>query len=98
MSIVALRLLCLRETVRRDPEAPAEAADLSELELKVLRVRSRKPLTTVREVALALGRLGGHLNRKSDGNPGWITLWRGYQELRLLVEGVLLASKLTEFT
>jgi hypothetical protein len=98
MSIVALRLLRLRETVRRTPEAPAEAADLSELELKVLRVRSGKPLSTVREVALALGRLGGHLNRKSDGNPGWITLWRGWQELRLLVEGALLASKLTEFT
>jgi hypothetical protein len=29
----------------------------------------------VAEVALAVGRLGGRLNRKSDGLPGWITLW-----------------------
>jgi hypothetical protein len=29
----------------------------------------------VAEVALAAGRLGGRLNRKSDGLPGLITLW-----------------------
>jgi len=46
---------------------------------------------TVRDVALAIGRLGGHMNRASDGMPGWITLWRGMRELQLLVEGVRLA-------
>lgn len=97
MSIAALRLIRVRENVRRTPAAPAEASDLSELELKVLRARCGKPLLTVQEVALALGRLGGHLNRKSDGLPGWITLWRGWRELQTLVEGVLLARKLTQF-
>jgi len=43
------------------------------------------------EVALAVGRLGGRLNRKSDGLPGWITLWRGWKILQTLVEGVLIA-------
>jgi hypothetical protein len=95
MSIAALRLIDLRETVRQNPEAPAEAAGLSQLELEVLRARTEKPLLTVGEVALALGRLGGHLNRKSDGLPGWITLWRGWQILQTLVEGVLIARKLT---
>ena len=47
--------------------------------------------------ALALGNLGGHLNRKRDGLPGWITLWRGWLELRPLVEGFLLAHKLKRF-
>ena len=95
MSIAALRLIDLRETVRRNPQAPAEAAGLSQLELEVLRARREKPLLTVGEVALAIGRLGGHLNRKSDGLPGWITLWRGWQILQTLVEGVLIARKLT---
>ena len=27
--------------------------------------------------------------------PGWITLWRGWQILQTLVEGVLIARKLT---
>jgi hypothetical protein len=97
MSIAALRLISVRERVRQTPEAPAETSDLSELELKVLRARSAKSLLTVGDVALAIGRLGGHLNRKSDGLPGWITLWRGWRVLQTLVEGVLLARKLTQF-
>ncbi len=47
--------------------------------------------------ALQIGRLGGHMNRKADGMPGWITLWRGMEKLRLLVEGVRLAHKLKRF-
>jgi hypothetical protein len=97
LSVAALRLIELRETVRQHPDAPAEAAGLSQLELDVLRARTGKPLLTVREVALAIGRLGGHLNRKRDGLPGWITLWRGWQRLQTLVEGVLLARKLTQY-
>jgi hypothetical protein len=96
-SIAALRLIEMRERMRLTPEAPAESSGLSELELEVLRARSGKPLATVAEVALAIGRLGGHLNRKRDGLPGWITLWRGWQVLQTLVEGVLLARKLSKF-
>ena len=35
----------------------------------------------------AIGRLGGHLNRKRDAMPGVRTLWRGLQALSLLVAG-----------
>lgn len=96
MSVTALRLIGLRETVRQKPDAPAEDFILSSLELEVLRARISKPLLTVSDVALAIGRLGGHLNRKGDGMPGWITLWRGWRELQILVEGVLLARKLIQ--
>lgn len=94
MSIVALRLLHLREIVRIVPDAAPEASGLNQLELDVLTEKTGRTLQTVRDVALALGRLGGHLNRKSDGLPGWITLWRGYVTLQILVEGVRLAHKL----
>lgn len=94
-SIAALRLIELRERMRLMPDAPAESSGLSPLEIEVLRVRLNKPIKTVVETALAIGRLGGHLNRKGDGLPGWITLWRGWQELQTLVEGVLIARKLT---
>jgi hypothetical protein len=97
MSVVALRLIDLREQVRRTPERPAEEAWLDPLELEVLRIRTSRQISTVREVALAIGRLGGHLNRKGDGLPGWATLWRGMQMLSMLVEGVRLARKLTHF-
>lgn len=97
MSIVAVRLLELRERLRQAPTAPAGEAGLTEVEVTVLRARSGKALLTVGEVALALGRLGGHLNRKGDGLPGWLTLWRGWQVLQILIDGVLLARKLDQF-
>jgi hypothetical protein len=93
-SVVALRLLDLREKVRLAPDAPAEQAGLDELELAVLRERLNRPLKTIREVALAIGRLGGHMNRKGDGLPGWQTLFRGMTELNALVEGARIAFKL----
>ncbi|WP_390823488.1 IS4 family transposase [Anabaena azotica] len=31
---------------------------------------------------LAIARLGGFLGRKSDGLPGWQTLWRGWLRLQ----------------
>ena len=94
---VAWRLIALREHGRRTPERPAEEAWLDPLELEILRTRTGRKISTVREVALAIGRLGGHLNRTGDGLPGWATLWRGMQTLSVLVEGVRLARKLTHF-
>jgi hypothetical protein len=95
MSIVALRLIDLREAVRIHPDASAEQSGLSGLELEVLRRQLKRPVRTVAEVALAIGRLGGHMNRKGDGLPGWITLWRGMKKLHLLVQGVLLAQDIS---
>lgn len=97
LSVVALRLLHLREVVRLVPAAPAATTGLSQLELDVLAAKTDRGLTTAPEVALALGRLGGHLNRNSDGLPGWITLWRGYVVLQVLVEGVRLTHILKSF-
>ena len=28
------------------------------------------------------------MNRKADGFPGWLTLWRGWQKLESMVAGV----------
>jgi len=69
------------------PDCPAETAGLAPLELEVLRTVNARPVRTVREVVLAIGRLGGHLNRRQDGLPGWQTLWRGMKKLALLVRG-----------
>lgn len=97
MSVVALRLIELRERLRRHPDAEAAQSGLSPLELEVLCQKSGRTLRTVREVALAIGRLGGHLNRTRDGLPGWQTLWHGMNTLHALVEGVLIAYRLKGF-
>lgn len=90
MSVVALRLLDLRERLRVNPTAPAKQAGLSALELQVLERHLNRKLTTVDHVVLAIGRLGGHMNRRSDGAPGLITLWRGMLQLQALVAGARL--------
>jgi transposase-like protein/DDE family transposase len=89
---IAYRLLLLRSEVARGPDQPASSV-LSKDELDVLRARGRTKLPaepTVRDAYLAIAALGGHI--KYSGNPGWLTLARGYETLELLVEGWVLAK------
>jgi hypothetical protein len=84
---IAYRLLLLRSEVARAPDAPASTVFSSD-ELDVLRDRGRLKLPahpTVNDAYLAIAALGGHI--KYSGNPGWLTLARGYEKLELLVEG-----------
>jgi hypothetical protein len=46
---------------------------------------------TIHEFYRELAKLGGFLGRRSDGDPGWITIWRGWEKLRTLVRGAQLA-------
>lgn len=93
MSVVALRLLDLRELGRAAPDAPAAVTGLDPVELEILGLAVSRELTTVASALLALGRPGGHMNRRSDGMPGWITLWRGMKALRQLVKGAELERR-----
>ncbi|WP_460677748.1 IS4 family transposase, partial [Hymenobacter coalescens] len=93
LSVVALALVDLREKSRLEPDRPAEASGLTATELRVLRHHSPRPLATVHDVYRALAALGGHLGRKGDGPPGWQVLWHGRTALRLLVDGVHLATQ-----
>ena len=43
---------------------------------------------THRSVLVAVARVGGFLARKHDGLPGWQTIWRGWQRLMWMCEGV----------
>lgn len=92
MSIVGLRILDLRERLRMNPEAPAKESGLDELELKVLGKYLKRDLKTIKCVALAIGRLGGHQNRKSDGMPGVLSLWWGMSRFLGIMEGVRLVT------
>ena len=94
---VALRLMALRERLRTQPDAEPAPSGWSPLALEGLRPKSGRTLRPVREVALALGRLGGPLNRPAEGWPGWQTLWHGMNTLHALVEGVRIAHRLKSF-
>jgi hypothetical protein len=90
--VVAWRVMHLTQISREQPQQPA-TLELSEMEVKVLCCRFRSD--SARELTLEkamhwVARMGGFLGRKSDGNPGPITLWRGLRRLNDLAEALTL--------
>lgn len=89
LSVLAVGLVNAREAARTEEKAQQPARHffpaLWVAVLSTWRYGAARPLS-VREYVLALGRLGGHLNRKCDGLPGWLTLWRGAMQLNAMVE------------
>ncbi len=49
---------------------------------------------TVYEFFRELAKLGGFLGRKSDGEPGWQTIWRGYRKMQSLLDSLKLTGQL----
>ena len=41
---------------------------------------------TMEEAVKWIGKMGGHLGRKSDGMPGLEVIWRGYRKLMTSME------------
>lgn len=97
ISVVATTLLRLRDAARA-PDAdyrPATAVVDSEY-VEVLASHYGKrmpPRPTIKNFYMHVARLGGHQNRKCDGPPGWITLWRGWMKLQSMVDGYRVALR-----
>ena len=90
-SVVATQLLRLRDLSRRPDAATRPATDVVDVEyveaVSLWRFNEVRDPLTVHDFFKALAKLGGHLNRKGDGSPGWLVLWRGWTRLQLLVAG-----------
>ena len=93
LAVLAVRLLQIRSLAADEPNRPAnDLVPLVWIEvLTQVRKKSSEGLT-IRQFVNMLGGLGGHLGRKRDGNPGWITLWRGLEKLLLILRGTRLKS------
>ena len=88
-AMIAWRLLAMRVLARVDSTVSAaalfEAQDVAVIRLLAHRRKhaiSTEP--TMRELMLALASIGGHLKR--NGEPGWITIGRGYEDFCLARE------------
>lgn len=94
LSIVAVMLLQMRGLSRsaetKDRPAREYVPPLFVTVLSQWRWPKKSPPRdmTVEEFFYALGRMGGHQNRKSDGPPGWIVLWRGWTQLQSRIDAV----------
>ena len=87
---VAMRILQLRDWSRLEPASSCTAV-LTDEQWRSLwtYIHKKRPASglsppTIKQATLWIGRLGGHLGRKSDGMPGVRTLWRGWRDLDLL--------------
>jgi len=88
--ISALRILTIRYLAETQPDCAADQV-LNDTEQEALRVyvlhhfnHKLKKKITVGEVQMWIGRIGGHLGRKSDGRPGVRTLWRGWRDFEMI--------------
>ncbi len=97
-SIIGVRLMYIGYLARAQPELPAREV-FSALEIEALHLRMTKEIptlpkpTTLRETVRLIGKLGGHLGRKCDGEPGVTVLWRGWMRLYEVVTAVLLIKQ-----
>jgi hypothetical protein len=91
LAFVAVRLLQLREAVANTPEQSCEVV-LERLQWQVLwasveKTRPPKEAPSLQWAYRALGKLARWTDTKRTGRIGWQTLWRGWHELQLRIEG-----------
>jgi hypothetical protein len=84
--VEAVRLIQMKSVSRSQPEEVAEEV-VPPKYVRMLRVALNKEVKTVREFFHGVARLGGFLDRKGDAEPGWQTIWLGWEKLSLMIRG-----------
>ena len=89
--IVAWRILQITHNARKHPEIPADTV-LEKHEWEALYCITHKKAVppekppTLHEAVQWIAKLGGFLGRKSDGEPGVKSIWRGFRKLYCYAE------------
>jgi hypothetical protein len=94
-AVVAIRLVNTKLLARRKTDCPVDPEQFGPEMIAILTARFGKPQGgwMYRGLLIAIARIGGFLARRHDGDPGWITIWRGWQDLQKMAEGVRILSK-----
>lgn len=103
-AVVAVRLLQLRDLAQAamtSPQPESEPSGSSDQARALQAAVPRDWILVVSHLAhcppdtltprifwLTLAKQGGFIGRKSDGAPGWQTIWRGWAKVMLLVQGL----------
>ena len=90
LGVVAVRLLSAKMLARSRPESFEASSRFGPEMLSLLEMKIGPPPGgwTNRNLIRTVARLGGFIGRKQDGEPGWQTIWRGWQRLIWMCEGV----------
>jgi hypothetical protein len=98
-AVVAVRMLQLRDLARAGKEdsesSPANQPSASQavvpwtwLVVVAHLGKCRPEELTPRVFWQSIARRGGFVGRRSDGAPGWQTIWRGWYDIMTMVEGI----------
>jgi hypothetical protein len=95
LSVLAVRLVAMKEFAKSQPDLKAVGVVPKQWLTVVCKLhrklspksqhRWRPSQVTVVQFIRGLAMLGGFLGRKHDGDPGWITIWRGVKELMIVL-------------
>jgi hypothetical protein len=90
LAVVGVRLLNTKMLARSRPEGAEARESFGPEALAMLEKKFGRPKVgwSNQNVLIATARLGGFLARKHDGMPGWQTIWRGWQRLMWMCEGL----------
>ena len=85
-SMAAFKVMQLVYQSRHYPQVSCEIVlTKAQWQTLYILINKRKELPkkppSLYQAVMWIGRLGGHLGRKSDGPPGVKTVWQGYQQL-----------------
>ncbi|MEP7359814.1 MAG: IS4 family transposase, partial [Anaerolineales bacterium] len=92
LAVVAVRLLSTKLLARSRPDTFEAAESFGPEMLTLLEQKIGPPVGgwTNAKLMVSVARLGGFIGRRSDGMPGWQTIWRGWQRLIWMLEGATL--------
>ena len=95
LAVVAVRLLSTKLLARSRPETDEAAQSFGPEMLAILekKIGGPKDGWSNRNLLVGIARIGGFLGRKGDGMPGWQTIWRGWQRLMWMCEGVEILNR-----
>lgn len=90
LAVVAVRLLQGRLLAVSRPDETVGAETIGPEALALLAAKQGQPAGgwTHRSLLVSLARLGGFPARRGDGLPGWQTIWRGWQRLFWMSQGL----------
>jgi len=91
IAVSSVKLLQLRDIVRHNPDADAQSyVDREDVQIVCAYYKVKETKMTIDRFLRYIAQMGGFLNRKSDGNPGWQSLWDGWKFFMGLKEGAKL--------
>ncbi len=89
LGIIAAKLLDLKYIAREGNVLMAkEVIPKDLLGIIIRRYKLEEERLTLKEFWRNVARLGGFIGRKSDGDPGWQTLWKGWIKLLTIQEAL----------